>query len=221
MQLGASLWTEAFLTAVHIHNRLPTAANPAPLTKLSGRVPDLSTLRTFGCIAHVLVRPEPEKLEPRTVQCYFIGYQRGSDCVYRFWNPVARRVIVSRDAYFDENLSLAAARECTTECVRAGGATGGGYQCEADGDAEEEDLVQPLPEVEVEQGGVANGDGLPVEHALPQAHPAAAAQDAPIVHQLPEDVVAVAADPDPALEVAFPEDDIRVDGDEAPMEDHR
>jgi hypothetical protein len=59
--------------------------------------------RTFGCVAHVkMVRPHQKKLDDRSAPMVFIGYEPGAKA-YRVYDPVARRVHVSRDIIFDEN----------------------------------------------------------------------------------------------------------------------
>ena len=56
----------------------------------------------FGCIACVHVPDELRtKLDPKAEKCIFIGYsleQKG----YRCYNPVTRKLCVSRDVVFDE-----------------------------------------------------------------------------------------------------------------------
>ena len=73
-----------------------------PEEKFSGRKPDLSHLKVFGCIAYVHVPDELcTKLDPKAEKCVFIGYsleQKG----YKCYNPVTRQVRVSRDVVFDE-----------------------------------------------------------------------------------------------------------------------
>ena len=50
-------WAEAVATAVYIINRTPTAAihDMTPEERYTGRKPDISHLKIFGCIAYVHV----------------------------------------------------------------------------------------------------------------------------------------------------------------------
>ena len=51
--LPTKFWAEALITAVHINNHLPTSANPhnaSPYELWTGAAPQLSNIRTFGCI---------------------------------------------------------------------------------------------------------------------------------------------------------------------------
>jgi len=80
-------------------NRTPTATilGMTPEKKLTGKKPDVSHLRVFGCIAYVHVPDEKRsKLDPKDEKCIFIGYsleQKG----YRCFNPSTRKLQVSRD----------------------------------------------------------------------------------------------------------------------------
>ena len=70
-------WAEAVATAVYIMNRTPTAAihGMTPEERYTGRKPDISHLKIFGCIAYVHVPDElRSKLDPKAEKCIFIGY---------------------------------------------------------------------------------------------------------------------------------------------------
>jgi len=99
-------WAEAVATAVYIMNRTPTATVHGMTLeeKFTGKKPDVSHLRVFGCIAYVHVPDEKRsKLDPKAEKCIFIGYsseQKG----YRCFSPSTRKLQVSRDV-FDEMAS--------------------------------------------------------------------------------------------------------------------
>ena len=67
----------------------------------------------FGCIAYVHVPDELRtKLDPKAEKCIFIGYsleQKG----YRCYNPVTRKLRVSRDVVFDEMSSWYSAEKAS------------------------------------------------------------------------------------------------------------
>ncbi|CAL8994106.1 unnamed protein product [Prunus brigantina] len=98
-------WCEALSTAVHLINRLPspTLHHNSPFTKLFGRPPSYSNLRTFGCVCYVhLPAHERTKLTAQSIQCAFLGYsvhQKGFLC----YDPNLRRIRVSRNVIFLEN----------------------------------------------------------------------------------------------------------------------
>ena len=52
-------WDEAFLTAVHIINMLPSRViqNDTPMHKLFNTRPDYTSLRVFGCACWPNLRP--------------------------------------------------------------------------------------------------------------------------------------------------------------------
>ena len=70
-------WAEVVNTAaVYIMNRTPTAAvhNVTPEEKYSGKKPDLSHLKVFGCIAYVHIPDELRtKLDPKAEKCIFVA----------------------------------------------------------------------------------------------------------------------------------------------------
>jgi hypothetical protein len=60
-------------------------------------------LKVFGCLAYIKnLRPHLSKLDDRGQKVVFISYQDGSKA-YRFYDPVTKRVHVSRDTVFDES----------------------------------------------------------------------------------------------------------------------
>ena len=104
-RLPPSFWGEALATFVYVRNRLPTAALPSTTTPFAvafGRKPSLQHLRVFGCRAYVLIQKDQRKsLQPHSVACIFLGYSdkiKGWGC----YNPVIKKVIVSRDVIFNE-----------------------------------------------------------------------------------------------------------------------
>ncbi|MCO5547100.1 hypothetical protein L7F22_000542 [Adiantum nelumboides] len=97
-------WAEAASTAVYTMNRTPIAAvHDMTLEEtFTGKKPDVSHFKVFGCITYVHVPNELRtKLDPNAEKCVFIGYsfeQKG----YKCYNPITRQVRVSRDVVFDE-----------------------------------------------------------------------------------------------------------------------
>jgi len=58
-------------------------------------------LRVFGCLCFVKELNQLRKLDDRSRPGVFIGYADGAK-VYRVYDPVSQRVLVSRDVVFDE-----------------------------------------------------------------------------------------------------------------------
>ena len=93
-----------FRSPMNIMNRIPSPVvhGMIPEEKYTGRKPNISHLKVFGCIAYVHVLDERRsKLDPKVEKCIFIGYslqQKG----YRCYNPSTHKMQVSRDVVFDE-----------------------------------------------------------------------------------------------------------------------
>jgi hypothetical protein len=74
-----------------------------PYQAWHGKKPPVHFLKVFGCVAYIKkTRPHLGKLDDHGVKVVFIGYQDGSKA-YRFYDPIAERVHVSRNAIFAES----------------------------------------------------------------------------------------------------------------------
>jgi transposase InsO family protein len=107
--LPGVFWGEAVTTAVYLLNRTSCKANQGatPYELWTGSTPAVHHLRTFGCVAHVkATTPNPKKLDDRNKRMIFVGYEPGSKA-YRAYNPLTRRVHISRDIIFDEAVQWA------------------------------------------------------------------------------------------------------------------
>ncbi|WVZ94772.1 hypothetical protein U9M48_040631 [Paspalum notatum var. saurae] len=105
MSMPGWFWGEAVTTAVFILNRSPNQSvdGKTPYEVWHGIKPPVHFLRTFGCVAHVKGGSKHlAKLEDRSTPMVFVSYEAGTKA-WRFYNPVTRRVHVSRDAVFEES----------------------------------------------------------------------------------------------------------------------
>jgi len=94
-------------TAVFILNRAPTKAlkGKTPFEAWHGRMPNMGFLRTFGCVDHVKnTKPHLTKLEDRSTPMVILGYEEGSKA-YRLYDPKGGKVVISRDAVFNETVA--------------------------------------------------------------------------------------------------------------------
>jgi transposase InsO family protein len=75
-----TLWPYAVRTATHLLNLKPTKANKmiSPHEILTGKPPDVSNLRVLGCKVHVLIHENRDKLEAKTWEGTFVGYDTQS-----------------------------------------------------------------------------------------------------------------------------------------------
>jgi hypothetical protein len=64
---------------------------------------EFNSFRVFRCVAHVKrVGPGINKLSDRSIPMVFIVYEEGTKG-YMLYDPVAKRLHVSRDVIFEEN----------------------------------------------------------------------------------------------------------------------
>ncbi|GKC42874.1 ribonuclease H-like domain-containing protein [Tanacetum coccineum] len=102
--LPPTFWVEALNMATHLLNILPstTITNEIPYTRLFGKQPDYSLLRTFGWLCYPHLYPN-HKLEPRATPSILLGYasnHRG----YRCLDLKTNMIIISRHVTFDETV---------------------------------------------------------------------------------------------------------------------
>ena len=97
-------WAEVVNMACYILNRSPRAALDGKVAEevWTGKEVDYSSMRIFGCPAyvHILIE-ERSKLDSKSKKCIFLGFEKGVKG-YKLWDPVAQKVVISRDAVFDE-----------------------------------------------------------------------------------------------------------------------
>lgn len=95
-------WHEAFLTVVHIINRLPTPnlQNYSPFFLLY-KSPSYSHMRVFGCASFPNLRPyNKQKFKFRSLPCVLLGYSEAHKD-YRCLSSTGR-IYFSKDVLFDE-----------------------------------------------------------------------------------------------------------------------
>ncbi|GJZ12015.1 retrotransposon protein, putative, ty1-copia subclass [Tanacetum coccineum] len=95
----------ALESAARILNMVPTnKVDKTPYEVWHGQAPKLSYLKVWGCEAlvkrHTLTKPD--KLEPKSIKCIFIGYPKET-MGYSFYYPPENKVFFARNAEFLEN----------------------------------------------------------------------------------------------------------------------
>lgn len=96
------VWDKAFQTACYLINRLPTPLlkNSTPYEKLFHTTLGYSLLRVFGCACWPNLWPyNSHKLQPRSLQCVFLGYSlihEGCKC----FHISSECTYISRDVVF-------------------------------------------------------------------------------------------------------------------------
>ena len=105
--LSNEYWVEAATTTVYIMNRCPTKSvkNKIPKEAWTCMNHSVSHLKVFGCVTYAHVLDElRKKLDKKGQKCIFVGYSEDTK-VYKLYDPVARKVIISCDVQFVENES--------------------------------------------------------------------------------------------------------------------
>jgi hypothetical protein len=106
--LSSGFWKLAIEAAIHVYNLQPSSVQKwrSPEEKWDSTTPDVLHLRIFGCLAYIQVHKKLRvKTDPKSKACIFVGYEPGSKA-WRFWDPEGHKVIISRDAKFDETIFL-------------------------------------------------------------------------------------------------------------------
>lgn len=99
------LWLEAANWTFYVLNRCPTSAvkNITPQEAWNGVKPSVEHFRVWGSIGHVHVPDvKRSKLDGKSVECVLVGLSEESKA-YRLYNPVSKKMMVSRDVVFQEN----------------------------------------------------------------------------------------------------------------------
>lgn len=101
------MWPHALATATYLINRSPTSTLPAgesPYQRLTGKAPDLSNLRVFGCQAYYTI-PTAQRDDPKLGASgragVFLGYEEGG--ATRLWDLEEAILVRTRDVIFDES----------------------------------------------------------------------------------------------------------------------
>ncbi|KAK8921170.1 hypothetical protein KSP39_PZI019934 [Platanthera zijinensis] len=107
MQVLKPYWNFALSTACFLINRLPSSVlqNATPFSLLFPSTPPFPvTPRIFGCTCYVHhLGPPTDKLDPRAAKHIFVGYSR-TQKGYMCYSPTTRKVTVSADVTFREDL---------------------------------------------------------------------------------------------------------------------
>ena len=103
-KIPMELWGEAVTSSVYVLNRsLSSTIHVTPYETWYGKKPNIAYFRTLGSRAFVHVPDSTRhKLDAKAQEVILVGYCNSSKA-YRLWNPVTRRIIISRDVIFDED----------------------------------------------------------------------------------------------------------------------
>ncbi|GKE06645.1 retrotransposon protein, putative, ty1-copia subclass [Tanacetum coccineum] len=102
--LPKSFWGYALESAACMLNMVPTKkVERMPYEIWHRKAPKLSYLRVWGCEA-LVKRDAPDKLDPRSIKCIFVGYPKET-MVYYFYYQLENKIFVAQNAeFFEKNL---------------------------------------------------------------------------------------------------------------------
>ncbi|MBW0520813.1 hypothetical protein O181_060528 [Austropuccinia psidii MF-1] len=114
--LNVEMWPYAFRHAVWVFNRVLHADNKrTPYEIVTGRKPDLSPLRAFGCKAYVHNMTHRKDLTPKAKELSFLGIAEDAKG-WIFWDDKQRSLIRSASAVFDERSGFPETGQTTKVC---------------------------------------------------------------------------------------------------------
>jgi len=105
--LSNDYWAEVVAYSIYILNISPmkSVKDKVPQEAWSGTKLNVSHFIIFGCIDFSHIPEELSKnLDNRSEKCIFIGYSEQSKA-WKFYNPITKKFLVSRDVKFLENKS--------------------------------------------------------------------------------------------------------------------
>lgn len=80
----------------------PPKQLPLPLTRIGTERNLTSPICKYLNPQHIFtLKAERRKLDSKSLKCFFVGYCMTQNA-YRFWDPAARKIKISRDVIFDE-----------------------------------------------------------------------------------------------------------------------
>ena len=99
--LPPSFWGYALETAAFTLNRAPSkSVETTPYGLWFGKKPKLSFLKVWGCDAYVK-KLQPDKLEPKSEKCVFIGYPKETTR-YTFYHRPEGKIFIAKNGSFLE-----------------------------------------------------------------------------------------------------------------------
>jgi hypothetical protein len=148
--LPMHFWAEAARTTVYVHNTLSHRALgfKTPEEMFSGKKPEVSHLKIFGCPVFVHILKERRiKLDPSRRKGIFVEYYEVSKA-FRIYIPSYHHIEISRDVTFDEAATLMRSRKCQLEEVY------------------EEEPVAPKVAEPVKEVKITPDDEIPKDHDM-------------------------------------------------------
>ena len=102
---------------MYVQNRNPhrVLKNKTPEEVFSGKKPEANHLRIFGCPVYIHIPKEKKtKLDPSGKKGIFVGYSESSKA-YRIYFRGYKKIDISRDVTFDEDIAYNKSRKRPAE----------------------------------------------------------------------------------------------------------
>ena len=104
-KIPKTLWPKAVNWTIYVLNRSPIVSikNVTPEEAWSGVKPSIEHFRVFECVAHVHV-PDARriKLDNKSFECVLFEFSEETKG-YRLYDPMAKKMVTSRDVVFEED----------------------------------------------------------------------------------------------------------------------
>lgn len=101
--LGLENWPEAVPQEAMLYNRTPTKDKPSPFERLTGKKPDLSTIRKFGCLVYARIPPDKRtKLQDKALKMALLGTMPGKQ--HKLLDLDTGNIVYVRHAQFNETV---------------------------------------------------------------------------------------------------------------------
>lgn len=106
-QLPKRFWAEAAGYAAYVRNHIPKKDFPkkgvtsTPQELWTGRPSKLTQLRPFGSVVFVRDHTVTDKLAPRYLKAFLMGYRSYSESMIRYYDPTTRTINHTRDYIFE------------------------------------------------------------------------------------------------------------------------
>ena len=115
--LPIHLWEEVARTVMYVQNCTPhrILENKTLEEVFSGKKPEVSHLRIFGCPLYIHIpKDKRKKLDPLGKKSIFVGYSE-SQKAYRIYFPGFKNIDISRDVTFDKDTTYNKSRKRPAE----------------------------------------------------------------------------------------------------------
>jgi len=108
-KLAKQYWAEVVSCVVYLLNHCPTRSLQVVTLEEAwcGHKPCVTHLRFFGCMVYAkILDAKRTKLNDKSEKYIFIGYN-DRRMGYKLFNPIIKKVIMSRDVIFEEDKKVA------------------------------------------------------------------------------------------------------------------